>query len=290
MSQQALVFEVSESSFDQSVIFNSHKVPVVVEFMGMWSEPCVFTADLFAYLAKEFPEAFIFAKVDIDEQKSLVERFEVKNIPTLLVFKDGQPVRKEEGQLQELEARNLLKDFGVYRESDAMREEARAKHLQGDTHGAILQLTEAIKKDPGNIRIAMDMVQIFIDLGEIEQAQNLFTRLPEQDCQTEMGKALSGQLTFAKLAANLPSKASLEAQLANNPQDSQAHFDLAIHQVALYQYEEAMTHLFHIVENDSAFNNNAANELVITVTNMLAPVNLDLAQQFRQRLANLLSS
>ena len=39
MSEQALIFEVGESGFDRYVIENSHKVPVLVEFMGVWSEP-----------------------------------------------------------------------------------------------------------------------------------------------------------------------------------------------------------------------------------------------------------
>jgi putative thioredoxin len=41
---------------------------VLVEFMGIWSEPCVVMADVLADLAKEFAGQFVFAKVDIDEQ------------------------------------------------------------------------------------------------------------------------------------------------------------------------------------------------------------------------------
>ena len=41
MNKEALIFEVGESGFDRYVIENSHKVPVLVEFMGVWSEPCV---------------------------------------------------------------------------------------------------------------------------------------------------------------------------------------------------------------------------------------------------------
>jgi len=68
MHEEALIFEVGESGFDRYVIENSHKVPVLVEFMGIWSEPCVVMADVLADLAKEFAGQFVFAKVDIDEQ------------------------------------------------------------------------------------------------------------------------------------------------------------------------------------------------------------------------------
>ena len=69
-------------------------------------------------------------------------------MPTLKIFKDGKVVRTEVGELKEAEARALLKDLGVYHESDALREQAREKHLAGDTSAAIVLLTNAIKLDP----------------------------------------------------------------------------------------------------------------------------------------------
>ena len=200
MTKEAFVFEVSEKSFNRSVILNSNKVPVVVEFMNVWSEPCVLMADLLTQLAHEFAEQYIFAKVDTDEQPALRKQFKIEKVPTLIVFKDGQLIRTEVGQLQEMEARSLLKELGIFRESDVMREEAREKHLSGDTSAAILLLIEAIQKYPGNTRIAMDMVQIFIDLGQLEDARGLFNHLPEADKISEMGKALTGQLLFLELA------------------------------------------------------------------------------------------
>ena len=128
MNKGALIFEVSEKSFNQYVLLNSHKAPVIVEFMGIWSEPAVLMSDMFSLLAKEHAEQFIFVKVDIDEQPGLRKEYNIQNVPTLIVFKDGKAVRTEEGQLTEVEARKLLKDFGVYHASDMMREQAREEH------------------------------------------------------------------------------------------------------------------------------------------------------------------
>ena len=82
--------------------------------MAIWSEPCAMMDDLFSGLAKEFAGDFIFAKIDTDEQEALRDQYAIKNLPTLMVFKDGEPIRTEEGQLQEVEARALLKDYGVF--------------------------------------------------------------------------------------------------------------------------------------------------------------------------------
>jgi putative thioredoxin len=289
VSKEIFVFEVNQKSFDQAVLLNSHKVPVIVEFMGVWSGPCMAMDNLFTTLAKEFSEQFIFAKVDIDEQAELAKAHNIENIPTVLVFKDGKLLRTEVGELKENEARALLKDLGVFHQSDLMREQAQQKHLAGDTPGAILQLTEAIKADPSNTRVVMDMVQIFLDMGEIEQASGLFSRLPELSRETEMGKALNGQLSFATLAAKLDDIESLQSKLAADQSDHSVRFDLSIRQLAQHQYNEAIDNLFYIQQEESDYKEGAAREMLITISNMVAPVNNDLAQEIRRKLSNLLA-
>ena len=290
MSKEVFVFEVSHKSFEQYVLLNSHKIPAVVEFMGSWSGPSIIMSEMFEDLATEFAEEFIFAKVDVDEQEDLKTQYDIKNIPTTIVFKDGEPVRREEGQLGETEARQLLKDFGIFNKSEQMREEAREKHLAGDTPSAIMLLAQAIKNDPSNTRIAMDMIQIFMDLGELEQASALYEKLPEAVKQTDTAKALTGQMSYMKLAAKTAGIDALNAQLASNADDFDAHFDLAICLVAQYKSEEAMDHLFYIFENKPEYKDGAAKELIITLTDIMASVNDELAQSFRRRLANTISN
>ena len=289
VSKETLVFEVNQKSFDQYVLLNSHKIPVIVEFMGVWSGPCVAMDILFSGLAKEFAEQFIFAKVDIDEQPELRKEHKIENVPTLMVFQDGKLVRTEAGELKENEARALLKDFNIFHQSDLMREQAREKHIAGDTPAAIVLLSEAIKQDPSNTRIAMDMVQIFIDIGELEQASGLFNRLPEPDRESEIGKSLISQLTFASLAAKTDSMEKLQQRLSENANDFDARFDLALHLVSKYEYSEAVDNLFHILQEDAEYKDGAAREMIIVVTNMIASFNNDLAQDIRRKLANQLA-
>ena len=286
MSKDSFIFEVTKKSFSQAVIQNSNKIPVVVEFMGVWSEPCIAMENVFSDLAREFPEQFIFAKIDINEQEELSKEYKIENIPTLLVFKDGGLVRTEVGELKEKEAREILKDFGVFHQVDLMREQAREKHLSGDTPAAIILLTDAIKMDPSNINVAMDMVQVFIDINELEQANSLFARLPESTHTTEMGKTLSGQLLFANFAAKTDSFEELQNRLSLNANDYDARFDLSIKQIAQCQYDEALENLFFILKENCDYKEGAAKEMIITVSNMIAPVNNELSQEIRRKLSN----
>lgn len=290
MSKDVYVFEVNQKTFEQTILFNSHKIPVIVEFMGVWSGPCVAMDLVFSSLAREFAGQFIFAKVDIDEQPELRKQYKIENVPTLLVFRDGQQIRSEVGELKENDARALLKELGIFNPSDLMREQAREKHLGGDTPGAILQLTEAIKADPSNTRVAMDMVQIFIDISEIEQARSLYERLPEAARNTDMGMALNRQLSFAALAAKTDNIETLQARLATSAEDADAHFDMALHMIVKHHYRDAAEHLFTILQQDADYKDGAAREMIITISNMMTSVDNELSQELRRRLANFLAS
>lgn len=286
MSKEALVFEVGESGFDRYVIENSHKLPVLVEFMGVWSEPCVVMADMIHDLAREFAERFVFAKVDIDEQPGLREQYNIQNVPTLLVIKEGAVIFTQEGQLKEEELRVLLKGLGVFHISDELREQAREKHMAGETPEAIMLMTQAIQQDPGNTRVAMDMVQIFIDIGELEQARGLFNRLPDVDKESQLGKSLIGQLKFKDLAARTEGMDALNHRLAQNANDHDARFDLVVCLVAVNDYEAAMDHLFTILAAEPEYREGAAKEMIISLINTLAPNDPPLAASYRQRLAS----
>ena len=288
MANEAFIFEVGESGFDRYVIENSHKLPVLVEFMGVWSEPCIAMADILASLAKEFTEQFVLAKVDIDEQTGLRDQYAIKNVPTLLVFRGGKVELTQEGIMQEDELRVLLKGLGVFCESDEFRQLARDKHVAGDTPEAIMLLTQAIQKDPGNTRVAMDMMQIFIDVGEVEQARGLFDKLPESDKQSSDGKSLTGQLTFSELAAKTDGIEVLTTRLEQDAGDHDARFDLAVCLIAQHDYIGASDHMFTLLENMPDYKEGAAKEMLITLSNMLAPNEPELSKNIRQKLGSFL--
>ncbi|MBT8440199.1 MAG: tetratricopeptide repeat protein, partial [Gammaproteobacteria bacterium] len=85
--------------------------------------------------------------------------------------------------------------------SEELRMQARQQHISGNAVEAIQLLTQAIQQDPSNTSVAMDMVQVFIDIGETAQAASLYGRLPDADKQSDIGRTLAGQLTFIELAS-----------------------------------------------------------------------------------------
>ncbi len=289
MNKDIYIFEVAASRFDELVIANSRKLPVVVLFMGVWSEHCMLVDSIFRELAAEFAGQFIFAQLDVDENRELMQQYQVENLPTLIVFEQGEPKRVEVGELNVDDARALLRDFNIYSEADELRLQARQQHVAGDTEGAVQLLTKAIQLDPGNTRVAMDMLQIFIDVGALENAQGLFNRLPEQEQQSELGQSLNGQLLFATAAAKTSGADALQQQLQQQPDDLQARFDLAMCLMATHQGTAAMDQLLLVLEQDPGFKQEAAREMLVTIIAMFRKTHTDIAQQYQRRLSSLLA-
>ena len=289
MSKQAIIFEVSERSFEKYVIGNSSKVPVFVAFIAIWSEPCIRMSDMLENLAREFPEQFIVAKVDTEENEQLKEQYKIDNVPTLKIFVDGKEVTSEEGALNEDEARALLKGFGIVNESEELRLQARSHHIQGETSQAIMLLSKAMQQDSTNTRVAMDMVQIFIDLGETEQAVGLFNQLPDSTKNSTTGQSLSGQLWIIELAGKTAGLQTLKETILLEPDNYDARFDYAICEIAGHNYQQALDHLLHIQQNNADYKEGAAREMIVTIINTLAPNNPEVAQQYRTQLGTLLA-
>lgn len=289
MQKEPLVFEVNDASYGKYVLLNSHKLPVIMCFTAVWSEQCFVVDNLFTGLAEEFAEKFVFARLDVEQNPETRDRYDIHELPTLLVFSKGEVARREQGMTSEDEARSLLKDFGVYRESDEKRLAARRVHMQGDTPRAITLMAEAMKADPTNTRIALDMVQIFVDIREFDEADKLFSRLPQSDIDSRAGRSLSGQLKTHRLAARTEGVAALTARIQADAADYDARFDLSLCLAADNNYPEAMNHLFYILEHQADYREGAAREMIVSLINSMTENSPDMAQLYRRQLATALN-
>jgi thioredoxin 1 len=82
---------VTEQTFEAEVI-NSDKA-VIVDFWAEWCGPCRAVAPVLDRIAEERAGEVIVVKVNIDEEPGLAQRFGVQSIPTMILFKDGEPAK-----------------------------------------------------------------------------------------------------------------------------------------------------------------------------------------------------
>ena len=80
---------VTESTFEQEVL--SSETPVLVDFWAEWCGPCHAVAPILDKIVDERPGELKLVKVNIDEEQGLAERYGIASIPTMVLFKDGEP-------------------------------------------------------------------------------------------------------------------------------------------------------------------------------------------------------
>lgn len=83
---------VTEQTFERDILNAS--LPVLADFWASWCGPCRMIAPIVEELAREYEGRLTVAKIDVDENADLANRFGIMSIPTLAVFKDGQLVSR----------------------------------------------------------------------------------------------------------------------------------------------------------------------------------------------------
>lgn len=100
------VLHLTKEDFNKEVLESD--IPVLVDFWATWCGPCQMVGPIIEELGNEVTDAKI-CKVDVDEQPELAREYKVLSIPTLMVFKGGEMVKRESGARGKGEILEMLK-------------------------------------------------------------------------------------------------------------------------------------------------------------------------------------
>ena len=90
-----MALEVNDSNFDEVVL--KSEIPVMVDFWAEWCGPCRMIAPAIEELSREYTGRLLVGKYDVDNSPGVASKFGIRNIPTVLFFKNGKVADKQVG-------------------------------------------------------------------------------------------------------------------------------------------------------------------------------------------------
>lgn len=255
------VVDIDENNAQQYLIDESFNRPVVVDFWADWCAPCKQLMPLLEKLADEYAGAFLLAKINADEQQGISGQLGVQSLPTVMVFKDGQPVDGFAGAQPETAVRELLQKH-LPSPWDAKVAEATELLDQGDTAGAVGLLRSAWEESNKLLEITLAYAGALLEANRLDDSEAVLNevRLVDRDALHEQ---LMAQIELKRVAGKSPEIAALEAELLADEGDHAVRVKLAVQLTTDAHHRDALDHLLTVLRADRDWNNGEAKRLYL---------------------------
>ncbi|MWV11889.1 thioredoxin [Pseudomonas sp. R-28-1W-6] len=271
MSDSPYIFDIAGSaSFEQLVIENSFHKPVLVDFWAEWCAPCKALMPLLAKITEEYRGELLLAKVNCDIEQDIVARFGIRSLPTVVLFKNGQPVDGFAGAQPESAIREMLKPHVAEPEPEAAdpMETAQALFAEGRIGEAESLLKQVLTENNENAAALILYARCLAERGELGEAEAVLAAVKGDEHKQALAGA-KAQLTFLRQAADLPDSAELKSRLAQDGNDDEATYQLAIQQLARQQHEAALDGLLKLFVRNRSYAEGIAHKTLLQVFDLL---------------------
>lgn len=272
MAISPYIFDLKSSEFDEMVLANSDKGPVLVNFWSAKAAPCMMLIPRLVKLCSEYQGRFLLGMVNTDEETDLVRRLGVTSLPYVRIYKKGEVVEtirsaESEKSLRQILARHIPQVLSPLH--------ARAiKQVQsGKTEEALQLMAEAVVATPDDVRIPADMLKLLMREGRFVEAEKLAYSIP-QTIQND--PSISLLMTHLELINASPedNESSIEAINAlykklNEEVDLNIRLELASRLLKINDIENSLEQLYQIRQKDRAFRNNLGHRGMLALFNLL---------------------
>lgn len=288
------MFTVTLENFQTEVVAASQTQPLLLDFGSPRSPQSQTLTTLLTRVEADYGGAFTLAVVNCDLHPQIPQAFQVQQVPTTVLFMNGQPVDGFSGALPEAQIKAFL-DKHVQAIAPVPPEvtlllAAREAAAAGDLPTANAKTRAALLANPAFEEARLDMVDLLIDANpQAAQTEWQVIQAAHLDAeQTAIYHALHAaileRLAAAQAALESPEIEALKAAIAANPKDLPAKMALAQAYQTSKAYELALEQWLDIVKTDRAFEDDAGRKGMIAVF-ALASDAPDVVRAWRQKLS-----
>lgn len=297
MADSGVIKDSTDADFRKDVMEASLNVPVIVDFWAPWCGPCKQLGPTIEKVVTNARGAVKLVKINIDENPMIAGQLQVQSIPAVFAFYQGRPIDGFMGALPESEIKKFVDNLITMSGGDSgedpvegILEQADALYKQGDYATAAGLYGQVLEIDPENIKALGGLGLSYVKLGEYDAVREMLGELTSDKREKSEIKAVTSALDLAEQSKEAAGRvAPLREAVHADPNNHQARYDLAVAQFGLGDTEDAIEHLFHILERNRDWNDGAARLQLLKIFEVLGPTD-PLVSDSRRRLSSILFS
>jgi len=194
------VIDVTADSFVKAVIEQSQQKPVLVDFWADWCEPCKNLMPLLQQLAEKYPDDFVLAKVNTDQEQQLAMQVGIQSLPTVVLIKNGEIADsftglKPAGELEQWLLPHLDVSAGEADEPQIVEDTGVSRLIAEQNYTAALAQLKEMPKE----QAIWQMMEVYLLMGDTEQAQQLLDELSDEQRKQPQADLIAARIQLEQV-------------------------------------------------------------------------------------------
>jgi len=269
------IIDVSEADFEPEVLEYSEKMPVVVDFWAEWCVPCRTLSPMLEKLANEGMGNFRLAKVNVDENPGLAQRYGVHSIPAVKAFRERRVISEFVGVQPEPRLREFLRAI-VPNPTDLAVEKGESLLILNDWRGAEKAFRQALEAAHDYPPALLGLAKSLLAQGMGDQALTILRNFP-----------VSRELAAAEMLKPLAEALQMLENGVEYREDAlEAAYLRALRLVQRGNLPAALDGLLDILRQDKRFRGGEAHRIILALLEIMGESAT--TRQYRQELASVL--
>ncbi len=262
-------------AFRRDVVEPSMTSLVILDFWAEWCGPCKALGPILDKVSADYADkGVVLVKINVDEQKMIASQFRVQSIPTVYALFQGQLVAdltpaRTEGQLKQM-LDQILRQLPIQGAAAKMHEDiapliAMGEEVleAGDIERALSIFGQLAEMAPEDAEVMGGMARALVQAGELEEAEAALATLPADKMKEAPVARAQAAIALAREAQPVDDLGGLRAQVAANPDDHEARFELAGGLMASGDRDGAADNLLEIIAREREWNEGAARQRLL---------------------------
>jgi len=272
------IIEVSESEFQHEVLAYSSQIPVIVDFWAEWCIPCRTLAPILEKLVEEAQGAFRLAKVNVDENPRLAQKYKISSIPAVKAFHGGEVINEFIGIRPEPEVREFLGSLAPSA-NDLVVEKGYSLYLEKQWEAAAEAFRQALGSDPDHGQALLGLAKSELAQGNAAAALVVLREFPSNKQYTVAQRLLP----LAEIMANL----ALGELVESADEFLESAYENSLRLIGRGNLPSAIDGLLEILRSDIKFRTGEIQNAILGALEMLDQENAQV-RDYRSELSSLL--